>query len=786
MKENTRCVITGLGMINAIGNNVEECFKNAMEGKSGIDETKTVDTENCYAKLSAEVKDYSYDKIKELDGLDRVSKFAIIAAKEAANDAKLGNNFEPLRASVIMGSCVGGAVSIEHYIKNDKLKDDILKMPISAIANDVAGALNFGGVVTNVANACAAGTISISYACDLIKAGKADVVIAGGTDAFASVPYSGFLALHALDANPCSPFNHCTGITLGEGAGALVVESYEHAKARGAKIYCEVLGYGVSSDAHHITAPREDGEGQMNAINWAIDRSGIKKDEVGYINAHGTGTAKNDNAEFLSLHTIFDGENDNLSVSSTKAMVGHCLGAAGAIEAVFSVKCLTQNIVLPTLRYSDEDLINLKEKAGKIDFVPNKAHEKDLKTVMSNSFAFGGNNASIIFSKGEGNVKDQSNNKKIAITGLGVVTPLGNGLEKLVENMNNGVKFDGAVRSIVGADDYNALGLKMAFYRKLDNLCQLQAVSGMAALKNADYTVTDENATSIGIVEGSSEGALGTCLLFEENIAAKGNANGSAFNFPNTVYNAAGGYLSICSGIKGYNVTITNGAQSGLQSVAYGMGILRSGIQKSILATGTDEAIDIIKEAYDKLGLIKEDKAFAFSNNDKFNLSDGSVSILLENEASKKPYAYVRGYGMAHKDVKFGKISGSNEGLEDAIKLALEDANMKLSDIDMISGFACGHKAIDDIEKDVYSKLFNDINLVEVKDYFGEGRSASSALSLAVAALMLSGDIKDVDGYNLKNNTVKATKVNAKDAKNILVTAYGAGGSYTAVIVSKE
>ena len=786
MSNDKRCVITGLGMINSIGNNVEECFKNALAGKSGIDVTTSVDTENCYANLSAEVKDYSYDKIKELEGLDRVSKFAVIAAKEAITDAKLGKDFEPLRASVIMGSCVGGAVSIEHYIKNNKLKDDILKMPISAIANDVARATGFGGVVTNIANACAAGTISISYACDLIKAGKADVVIAGGADSFASVPYSGFLALHALDQNPCSPFNHCTGITLGEGAGAVIVESYEHAKKRGAKVYCEVLGYGVSSDAHHITAPREDGEGQMNAINWAIDRSGIKKDEVGYINAHGTGTAKNDNAEFLSLHTIFDGENDNLSVSSTKAMVGHCLGAAGAIEAVFSIKCLTNDVVLPTLRYTDEDLVNLKEKAGKIDFVPNKAKEKKLKTVMSNSFAFGGNNASIIFSKNEGNVKDESNTKKIGITGLGIVTPLGNGVDKFVENINNGVKFNPESRSMVTTDDYNEVGLKMAFYRKLDNLSQLQAVSGMAALKDAEFTVTPENATSIGIVEGSSEGALGTCLLFEENIAAKGNANGSAFNFPNTVYNAAGGYLSICSGIKGYNVTITNGCQSGLQSVAYGMGILRSGIESAILATGTDEAIDIIKEAYNKLGLIKNDKVKAFEGSDKFNLSDGSVSILLENDSKKKPYAYVKGYGMAHADVKFGKITGSNKGLEDAIMLALEDANMNLADIDMISGFACGHKAVDDIELDVYDKLFKEIDLVEVKDFLGEGRSASSSLSLALAALMLDGKIKDVEGYKLVNNTAKKTKVNAKEAKNILVTAYSVGGSYTAVIVSKE
>lgn len=158
-------------------------------------------------------------------------------------------------------------------------------------------------------------------------------------DSFSSLAFSGFHALHALDENACSPFNHSTGITLGEGSGILVIESYEHAVERGAKIYCEILGSGVSSDAYHITAPRPDGEGQMSAIRRAVESSALSFDDIDYINAHGTGTAKNDEAEFLSLHTLFD-DNDHLSVSSTKSMTGHCLGAAGSIEAVFSVKAI--------------------------------------------------------------------------------------------------------------------------------------------------------------------------------------------------------------------------------------------------------------------------------------------------------------------------------------------------------------------------------------------------------------------------------------------------------------
>ena len=266
-ENNNRAVITGLGMICAIGNSVDEAWNNAINSVSGIHKTTTLDTTDCYADLAAEVKCDTLGDFEGSEDADRSAQLCIKAAGEAMKDAGLDDFAGDPKASVIIGSCVGGAVSISDYYEHGKKASDVTKMPISSIAPQVAGQCHAGGVVTNIANACAAGTISIAYACELIRAGKADVVLAGGSDTFAAVPYAGFLSLHALDADGCSPFNRCTGITLGEGSGVVVVESYEHAKARNAKMYCEVLGAGVSSDAHHITAPRPDGEGQMEAIN---------------------------------------------------------------------------------------------------------------------------------------------------------------------------------------------------------------------------------------------------------------------------------------------------------------------------------------------------------------------------------------------------------------------------------------------------------------------------------------------------------------------------------------
>lgn len=791
-----RCVVSGLGVICAIGNNVEETWKNALNSVSGIYKTTSLDTKDCYADLAAEVKCDSLDDLDNPDEKDRASKLCIKAAKEALHDANLGDFADSERVSVIIGSCVGGVLSIEKYHRHGKNAIEIPKMPIGAIASQVAESCHAGGLVTNIGNACAAGTISIALACDLIRKGKADVVIAGGADSFASVPYSGFLSLHALDENGCSPFNRCTGITLGEGAGVVIVESYEHAQKRGAKQYCEVLGSGVTSDANHITAPREDGLCLMEAMNRAVKNSGIKKSDIGYLNAHGTGTSKNDNSEINAFHKFFDEENPTLSVSSTKVMTGHCLGAAGAVEAVFSIKALTTNTVLPTLHYSAEDSEAFKARAGQMDYVQNTPRSKELNCVMSNNVAFGGTNASIIFSKNPGDVKSQvAKDKKIAVTGLGIVNSLGNSKQAYLDAVKNGAKPSSAsVQSSITEVDYKELGIKMAFYRKLDNLGQLQCVSGMRALQDANFTVTQENAMQMGIIVGTSEGGLGATYDFEELIAEGGNAKGSAFKFPHTVYNAAGGYLSILTGLKGYGVTITTGPNSGLDSIGYSMNVIHDGQQDAMMATGTDENIPIITELCQKLGVAADKVVAPYSESNGFVVGDGSVSMILESEdyakaRGAKVYCYALGYGNGRKNVKFGKVAGSDEALDKAINAALKDAGVTIDEIDCICGFANGLKVIDDIEKNSYARVFGaklaKMPVFQVKERTGEGRAASATLAASEAALMLSGELAENDAYFIENGNVSKKNISTIGLKKILVTAFATGGSYSAVVLAK-
>ena len=318
----------------------------------------------------------------------------------------------------------------------------------------------------------------------------------------------------------------------------------------------------------------------------------------------------------------------------------------------------------------------------------------------------------------------------------------------------------------------------------------------MEALKDADYAVTDDNATDIGIIVGTSEGALGTCCDFQSMITEKGNASGSAFKFPNTVYNAAGGYLSICSGIKGYNVTVTNGAQSGLASVAYAMSVLRSGQENAMLATGSDENSDIMTELFGKLGVTSEKVVAPFAGNDGFVLSDGSASVLIEDEEAAKErgariYCHASGYGMAHSVLSWNTYKAET-GLTNAVNNALADAGMTIDDIDAVFGFANGNgmKAVDDVEIKGLTAVFGDKlaekPVVELKEVLGESRAAAATTAAAHAALMFAGKIPSQEAYSIATDgSVSKTNVEASKLNNVLVAAYGAGGSYTAIVLSK-
>lgn len=406
-----RVVITGLGAITPIGKNVEEAWDGIKNKKCGIDEITLFDTTEYKTKLDAEVKNYDpleYFDPKQAKRLDRSSQFAIIAAREAVKDAGIAKeNTDFDRVGIFVGSGIGGFKTIQEQCEINYEKGNKRVSPMfipMAIANMPAGnvAIEFGfkGESISVVTACATSTHCIGEAYKTIQLGEEDVVVAGGTEAaICEVGIAGFENMKALssstDKNRASiPFDkERSGFVMGEGAGIVILEELEHAKQRGAKIYGEVIGFGSTTDAYHITSPCPDGEGGAKAMMRAIKNAGITPEQVDYINAHGTSTHLNDQTETMAIKTALGEAAKKVMVSSTKGNVGHLLGAAGAVEAIFCAKALEEGLVPPTINYQEKD------EECDLDIVPNEPRKAELNIVMSNSLGFGGHNSSIILKK---------------------------------------------------------------------------------------------------------------------------------------------------------------------------------------------------------------------------------------------------------------------------------------------------------------------------------------------------------------------------------------------------
>lgn len=410
MSDNRRVVITGLGAVTPLGNNVKDTWEAMKAGKNGISPITLFDTEAYKAKLAAEVKGFDpkdYLEINETLRTDRYTQFAIAAAQQAVDDSGIESNVEPERFAVEIGTGIGGirTFEIEHtkLLEKGPRRVSSLFVPMM-ISNMAAGmiAIRHGckGSAMPAVTACASGSNAIGEAMRMIRHGYADAVITGGTEAAVSQSaVAGFVNMQALsvseDPNAASlPFDsRRAGFVIGEGAVALILEEYEHAKSRGAKIYAEVCGYGSTCDAYHITAPAPDGSGGTRAMLDAMREAGYKESDRVYVNAHGTGTPMNDKVETMVIKNALGDKAKDALVSSTKSMTGHMLGAAGAIEALACVFALNEGIIPPT--------INLNEQDAECDLncVPNTALKADIDLALSNSLGFGGHNACLAFRK---------------------------------------------------------------------------------------------------------------------------------------------------------------------------------------------------------------------------------------------------------------------------------------------------------------------------------------------------------------------------------------------------
>jgi 3-oxoacyl-[acyl-carrier-protein] synthase II len=408
--DKTRVVVTGLGAVTPLGNSVPEYWRAICEGRSGVGTITRFDPKRLDCRIAAEVKGFEPLKViekKELKKLDLFIQYAIVAGVEAVESAKIPPPpVDPTRAGALIGSGIGGILSILEWHKVLLEKGPSRVSPFfvpSLIVNMASGQLSIRyklkGPNSSVVTACATGNHAIGDAFRIIQRGEADLMVAGGSEAIIDeLPIGGFAQMKALSTRNDEPTRASRpfdadrdGFVPGEGAGVVVLESLDHARRRGARIHAEIIGYGMTADAYHMTAPDPEGDGAVRAMAGALRDGGLRPEDVGYINAHGTSTPYNDRTETLAIKQVFGEHAQRLAVSSTKSMTGHLLGAAGGIEAIVTVLALQNGLLPPTINYETPD------PECDLDYVPNTARKTEVDVAISNGFGFGGTNATLAF-----------------------------------------------------------------------------------------------------------------------------------------------------------------------------------------------------------------------------------------------------------------------------------------------------------------------------------------------------------------------------------------------------
>ncbi len=410
-----RVVVTGIGTLNPLGNNLTDYWNNLINGVSGAGMITNFDASKFRTKFACEVKNFDptqYMDKKEARKIDRFTQLALVASDQAMNDAGLNKeNINPDRVGVVFGSGIGGLITFQHEVQAFASGDGtprfnpffIPKMILDIAAGQISMRHNLRGPNFAVVSACATSTNAIIDAFNLLRLGKADIILTGGSEAVISeAGVGGFNAMKAMSERNDDPTTASRpydkdrdGFVMGEAAGVLVLEELEHAKARGAKIYCEIAGGGATADAYHITAPHPDGLGAKNVMLAALDDAGMQKEEIDYVNTHGTSTPIGDIAETKAITQVFGEHAYTMNISSTKSMTGHCLGAAGVIEAIACIMAIIDGIIPPTINHFTDD----PDLDPKLNFTFNKAQKRTVNAALSNTFGFGGHNACVIVKK---------------------------------------------------------------------------------------------------------------------------------------------------------------------------------------------------------------------------------------------------------------------------------------------------------------------------------------------------------------------------------------------------
>ena len=813
-----RVVVTGMGLICSLGNNREEILagiKNKKQGLTILAESSEISKLAGMKKVSTSIfGEVNLDEIgfvfpDEIKIKDKTIKLAYMAAKEAVLDAlqsvetHIGSLFENSKCALVFGSCNGKLLNLERlYQRFDDMQSVVthnisFDETYSEFCRDHYSNFDFLGKEYKITgpkfvfvNGCSASSNALGFAFDLVANGEVDLAIVGGSDTLAESTIGGFHSLQALSKDAASPFSERIGLSLGDGAGCIVLESEQHAKARNAKIYAEILGYSFFGDAFHTTSPDETGDGLRCSIDEAIKMANVDKSDIRVICAHGTGTDSNDAVETLAIKNCFGDKSEKLVVTSTKSFYGHTLGASGITQTIMMIDSMLKDFVPPILNFG-------KERSGcDLNYVKNEPMTLKYDKFIANSLAFGGNNVSMIVGKYDDGlavknavksvetrlIASLQQNDKIVITGFSALTPLVKNKDEFFErivkkqfvdlscisschscesmNLNpddnksyeilRAAQDDKNVSRIIEFDSFSISNPnpRLRKFKKKPRVSQLAIEATEQLLTDANYTNFDSR--KLGIIFGICKGGMSVFETTYLDMLQNGIEFYSAMNFPNAVLSAITGNVSIALGIKGYNSTMW-GPFSPFAGINYAAEILKSGRQDAIIVGGADQM-----SMYDKKMIDESRYKNSF-------ISEGAATILLETEKNAKArgakiYAELVGINTNSFDFDYFETSPNvfEKAFSSCIDETLKKANLTEQDIDLHINCNFGLP-------ENFKQIFK--GTLTSQNYIGTLESATALLNVGLGIL----------NFSLSDDK--------KPVKNILVSAHTLNGvNYTFVM----
>ncbi len=759
---NARIVVTGMGVWCPIGKTIEEMVKSLESGRTAIEShDDIIPGTTVWAALVADYDPSEFFSQEDREKFDRTAQMGYLAASQAMRDAGVTIPEDATRCALILGTSHGGRSQLDRFVDSGNNIDaegmSVRILETSAHYHQtaaVASKLGIHGPTVTLSNACSSSGAAIAYAIELIRSNKCDWVLAGGADGFSKLTFAGFAALGAMADGPCAPFSEPVGLSLGDGAGFVVIESLEHAQRRAARAHAELLGYGLSWDAYHITAPEPAGEGMNRAIAMALSSAGLKPEQIDYVNVHGTGTRSNDAAETVGLKRFFEGDGQKIGncppISATKSFTGHMLGASSVLGVITSIVGMQNNWLPPTANFTEV------RPGCELDCIPNVPRSAPIDYFMAQSAAFAGANAVIVGGRPDSapTQQDFAAEEDIVVSGIGVISPIGLNANEFAQSITEGrsglsplsdAQWSECAEYLSGqVRDFNPRKLMPTLnLRRVDKVAAYATIASSLALQNARLWPVPGDGGRIGLVVGVARGAATSYEKYLGSVKG-GNWNAaSAVYFPNLVMSSVGGQVSSSLGIRGITSSLVGAGAGGLQALTHAFELFRRNKhQDAVVVVTSDELAPLYMQLFKRMGVLRNG---AVASQSYMVLGEGAVAWVLERASSAaqrsvQPWGRIRSYGLSSDANQPRGIDEGGKWLNRAIDTAVESGRLATSDVNVVYKLACGRAKLDARENaSIASRFGSDAKCKSVTPLTGYAEATSAMFNATAALLDLKG-----------------------------------------------